>query len=488
MAETSLVFNILARDKASSTFDKLKGKAALLGAAIGVMAVKFAKDSVTGFVEAEAAQTRLSAAFDKFPALADTNIGRLRTLNIALAQKTKYDDDSIASGQAVLAQFGLTGRELERVTPLLTDYAAKTGQDITSAATGMGRALLGNTRALKTIGIGYKMTGDATRDYANITQLMRDKVGGFAEKEGKTAAGQAQILRNQFGELQEQAGSKLVPALMQVAEVLLTVIAFTQKYGHIIVPVVAVLGTAATAIWAVNAAAKAYTAVQAALNVVLTANPIGLVIAAIAALVIGLVIAYNKSETFREIVNGAFRDVATAGRAMWEVLQDAFRFITNAWMNVAGAIIDGAVKAFGWIPGIGDKLRGAQAQFHAFKDSVNAALGQVQDRNVTITARVVQIGQGTLANKRIPLFAGGVRDFGGGLALVGERGPEIVYLPPHSDVYSNSESRQMMASPNALTGSASVTNTFNIYDATDPQKVVAAIQEYERRNSARWRS
>jgi hypothetical protein len=37
----------------------------------------------------------------------------------------------------------------------------------------------------------------------------------------------------------------------------------------------------------------------------------------------------------------------------------------------------------------------------------------------------------------IPKFASGTRDFRGGLALVGERGPELVNLPRGSDVIPN---------------------------------------------------
>jgi hypothetical protein len=37
----------------------------------------------------------------------------------------------------------------------------------------------------------------------------------------------------------------------------------------------------------------------------------------------------------------------------------------------------------------------------------------------------------------LPRFATGVKNFGGGYALVGEEGPEIAYLPPGSDVYPN---------------------------------------------------
>lgn len=49
---------------------------------------------------------------------------------------------------------------------------------------------------------------------------------------------------------------------------------------------------------------------QAGLNTVMKTNPIGLVVAALAALAAGLVTAYHTSETFRNIVNGAFQAVA----------------------------------------------------------------------------------------------------------------------------------------------------------------------------------
>jgi phage-related protein len=54
---------------------------------------------------------------------------------------------------------------------------------------------------------------------------------------------------------------------------------------------------------AAAAATKAWAATQWLLNAAMSANPIGLVVIAIAALIAGIVIAYQKSETFRGIVN-----------------------------------------------------------------------------------------------------------------------------------------------------------------------------------------
>ena len=77
----------------------------------------------------------------------------------------------------------------------------------------------------------------------------------------------------------------------------------------------------------VTAATVAWTAVQKVLNIVLTANPIGLVIAAIGALVTAVVYAYNNCESFRNIVN-----------KVWEAIKP-----------LATAIMDGLAKAFEWL-------------------------------------------------------------------------------------------------------------------------------------------
>lgn len=77
--------------------------------------------------------------------------------------------------------------------------------------------------------------------------------------------------------------------------------------------------TATTAMAAAHKAAAAgatgLQVAQAALNTVLSANPIGLVVAALAALAAGLVTAYHTSETFRNIVNGAFQAVASIAQS-----------------------------------------------------------------------------------------------------------------------------------------------------------------------------
>ena len=77
----------------------------------------------------------------------------------------------------------------------------------------------------------------------------------------------------------------------------------------------------------VTIATTAWTAIQKVLNLVLTANPIGLIITAIGALVAGLIAAYKNCEGFRKIVD-----------KVWEAIKP-----------LANAIMNGLAKAFEWL-------------------------------------------------------------------------------------------------------------------------------------------
>jgi hypothetical protein len=114
-----------------------------------------------------------------------------------------------------------------------------------------------------------------------------------------------------------------------------------------------------------------------ALNATLSANPIGAVVAVIALLVAGFILAWKKSETFRNIVAKVFEVVANVVLFAVKAIIGYIKMMVNAWMNVAGFILDGAEKAFGWIPGIGDKVKGANKAFNGLQTGVNATFDKI---------------------------------------------------------------------------------------------------------------
>ncbi|OKL49294.1 phage tail protein [Boudabousia marimammalium] len=77
-----------------------------------------------------------------------------------------------------------------------------------------------------------------------------------------------------------------------------------------------IMGKASTLMTIWNGVTKAAAIAQHLLNVALTANPIGLVIAAIAALVAGFVLLYNNSETVRNGVQAAWAGMKAAAEVV----------------------------------------------------------------------------------------------------------------------------------------------------------------------------
>lgn len=296
-----------------------RAKAAFAG--LGVAAIAFGKSSVDAFMEAEEAQSQLSAAFAKFPQLAGKNADALRELNTELAKKTKFDDDATAAAQANLAQYGLTVDQLKQITPLLQDYAEKTGKDLPTAATDLGKAILGQGRALKAVGIDFVDTGSAAGNFDQVMAGLTDKVGGFAEVAGTTTAGKVQILKNQFGELQEKVGAALVPALTKLADVLIRdVIPKLETLGRWVAehkPVLAALGVVVGV--GLTASFYAWAASIAASSAALLSSPIAWAIALVVALTVAtqfLIDKFNLLPKASQAFNAVLRYIGPVVEAL----------------------------------------------------------------------------------------------------------------------------------------------------------------------------
>lgn len=289
MADKSLTFNIFGKDVSASSTMKKVGDAGegtgnrlhAAGLAIGVglaaasgAAIKFGVDSIKAFSDASEKQAELQFAFKKFPALADTNQKALQSLNSALQLHTRFDDDDIAGAQAVLAQYKLNGEQLKELTPLMLDYAQKTGKDLPTEAEDLGKALLGQGRGLKAIGVNFKDTGTEAGNFSQLVGDLRTQVGGLAVDAGETAAGKVAILQNQFGELEESVGSALLPILQQLVPVITDMCTWLSQNTWVLGPLAAAIGVATTAQWG--------------LNLAMDSNPVGAVILGIVSLTAAL--------------------------------------------------------------------------------------------------------------------------------------------------------------------------------------------------------
>ena len=174
-------------------------------------------------------------------------------------------------------------------------------------------------------------------------------------------------------------------------------------------------------IYAVQQAKLAWAAAQAALNFVLAANPIGIVILVLAGLAAGLVVAWKRSETFRNVVTGAFDKVKDAAR--W--VGDQFRKLSDsgrrAWAGMKNSARDGAnwiieqinkmIRGFNRAIELANKIPGINIATIGEMPMLRAAAGEGGQTTGGITARAS--GGPTLPNRTY---------------RVGEHGPEFLRM------------------------------------------------------------
>lgn len=157
---------------------------------------------------------------------------------------------------------------------------------------------------------------------------------------------------------------------------------------------------------AMATAAKVAAAGQWLLNAALSANPIGLVIAALAALVAAVVLAWKNSETFRNVVTGAWNAIKAGVAAVWgwfkstllpgilaiwngikagiSALVAAVRVYVSTWLSVfrtaMNAIRSAAEKVWGWIgPYVKGIMSAVKAVIEKYVGFWLTAFGKIRD-------------------------------------------------------------------------------------------------------------
>ncbi len=177
------------------------------------------------------------------------------------------------------------------------------------------------------------------------------------------------------------------------------------------------------------AASKAMAAATWLVNAALRANPIGIVITALIALGAAVVLAYRKSETFRQIVQGAWDKIKAAVAFAWEnVIKPAFKalgwYIEHVLAPVFRFLWENVVKpVFGWIgdkvvavwnnvikpafAALGDFIRDKVAP--AFRKGVDA-IGRAWDWLKSAATRPINFIIDTVYNNGIRKFVNGLLD------------------------------------------------------------------------------
>ena len=321
------------------------------------------KDLADAYAVQEVAETKLATVMQQRMGATDAEIQSIKELASAQQELGVIGDEVQLSGAQQIATFLNEKASLETLLPAMNNLLAQqkglnaTTQDAVTVGNLMGKVMQGQTSALTRVGITFDEAEEKVLKYgteqeraAMLAQVITNNVGEMNAQLAQTESGKQQQLVNTLGDMKEQLGGMVNGALPFV-----TIAAHSTTALTSITTLVTGIKTLSTTLYAsvkafaastvamvknkgaalataaaqkiVSAATTAWTAVQKVLNLVLTMNPIGLIITAIGALVTALIAAYNNCEGFRQIVD-----------KVWEAIKP-----------LANAIMNGLAKAFEWL-------------------------------------------------------------------------------------------------------------------------------------------
>lgn len=159
-------------------------------------AIEFGKESVKLLQEQEKADRQLALAVGE-------SSEALKKQAEVLEKSLGIDAVKTEKIQALLFRFGEAPDKIDETVRALYDYAAVTGVDALQAAEHLTSSVETGRAAFKELGITYKETGDKSTDLVAATQALAAKVGGAAQSDANSAAGQAKIAAAEFENFQK---------------------------------------------------------------------------------------------------------------------------------------------------------------------------------------------------------------------------------------------------------------------------------------------
>ena len=374
--------------------------AAIQNVASALSQVSSAISGMTQFYAAQVeAETKLQTVMRNTMNASDAEVQSIKDLCSAQQELGIIGDEVQLAGVQELATYASKKSSLETLIPVMNDMIAQqygfnaTQESAVNIATMMGKVFAGQTSALSRYGYTFTEAqeqilkfGTEEEKAATLAEVVRQSVGGVNAELAKTDTGRMVQLNNAIGDIKEQVGQMLIPFqsfITQASEMGMAASGIIQL---------------AQAINTTGIATKAWTAAQWLLNAALDANPIGIVVMALAALVGALVYAYNNSEDFRRIVDEAWAAVKDLASVLWGVLKKA---------------LDVAVKGFKavvqWVKDFARWFSSTQ-----LFQSINKFNTWIRDRVVKVIERVIgalrELAGWLRSVFNIPNFGGSVAD------------------------------------------------------------------------------
>ena len=209
------------------------------------------------------------------------------------------------------------------------------------------------------------LLGTSAKRWDELTEAI-DESEGAAQKMADTQldnlAGDITLLKSAFEGLKISVSDKLTPAFRVLVQGLTWAIDHASTLGPIILGLATAFGTFAIAI-NIGTIIQTVTTSFAALNAVLAANPIGIVIALIVGLSVAIIALWENNETFRKVVIAVWDAIKAKISSAVDGIKYAIEGVKTAY-NTVNTTFENIKKA------VSDKLEAARQKVKDFIDKI----------------------------------------------------------------------------------------------------------------------
>jgi len=374
-------------EKKAQSLDKqlntlVKGSIAAIGA---YEIYEFAKGSVEAFGEAERASVKLDNQLQNSGRASDQLRKALDDQAESLMKVSLFDDDAITGAQGIIAGYkGISNELMNNSIPAIVDAASAMGVDLASAANAVGAALEDPEQGLRKLkGLNIILSeeqkeyvksltdaGKKQQAQAYLLDIIKDKYKGAGQAMAEAGTGPMVVLGNQLGNVKESIGELIVdiiqglqPAIQVVGELMKSFTEFLTNNKTEIKAVAfgVALAAGAFAVYKVVTMASALattimTTSISSLTAAMLANPVGLFVAAIAAIGVVLYEAWERSETFRKGVLAVWEVVKTYVGMMIDYFKNLGTIVMGVFTFDASKIKEGLSNMVDLAKGAGEKF------------------------------------------------------------------------------------------------------------------------------------
>lgn len=257
-------------------------------------------------------------------------------------------DETASEGFAKLLLVTNDSTKAMEAASLAADLATFKQIDYSTAVDIVGKVLNGNTGILGKYGI--ELDKNATKEEA--IAALTTRVAGQYEAYGKTLSGQTEIMKQSFGDLQENIGQAFIPILMKALEtvkpVIDAVIKWTSEHPELTKNLLIVAAAVSGLIAVVGLLGLALPAIIAGFTILL--GPVGLVIIAIAAVTAATILLVKNWEKIKEFFKQTWDGIKIIFNEAVDSVMSKLQPLLNFLEKVRGAmnnVISGAQNLAG---------------------------------------------------------------------------------------------------------------------------------------------